>query len=148
MCRIFVTGASESAISDMQAYMDMLNPDIGSDMPKKNETPVDASPKPPPPPTYPPPPPPQSPPLPPPPPSYPAPQPPQEPSSAEFLKVKSNLRHVDSNNGSKEVRTAEGSSCLKPFVRRASELCKHFKCISLFGSLFVRVLQTVFAVQK
>lgn len=90
-----VTGASESAISDMQAYMDMLNPDIGSDMPKKNEIPADVDSKLPPPPTYPPPPPPQSQPVPPPPPSYPAPQPPKEPSSAEFLTVKSNLRHVE-----------------------------------------------------
>lgn len=109
---VFVTGASESAISDMQAYMDMLNPDIGSDMPKKNEIPADATSKPPPPPTYPPPPPPQSPPVPPPPPSYPAPQPPQEPTSAEFLKVKSNLRHVESTTGKKEVRTEVASSCL------------------------------------
>ncbi|TKS77382.1 Espin Autosomal recessive deafness type 36 protein [Collichthys lucidus] len=89
------TGASESAISDMQAYMDMLNPDIGSDMPKKNEIPAGVDSKLPPPPTYPPPPPPQSQTVPPPPPSYPAPQPPTEPSSAEFLTVKSNLRHVE-----------------------------------------------------
>ncbi|XP_042265956.1 espin isoform X4 [Thunnus maccoyii] len=100
------TGASESAISDMQAYMDMLNPDIGSDMPKKNETPADAAQKLPPPPTYPPPPPPQSPPMPPPPPSFPAPQPPQEPSSAEFLKLTpgenhDKLRRVDSNRKSR-----------------------------------------------
>ncbi|XP_040009542.1 espin isoform X2 [Xiphias gladius] len=99
------TGASESAISDMQAYMDMLNPDIGSDIPKKNDMPADATSKPPPPPTFPPPPPPQAPPVPPPPPSYPAPQPPQEPSSAEFLNVKSNLRHVESNTGKKEELT-------------------------------------------
>lgn len=94
---VFVTGASDSAISDMQAYMDMLNPDIGSDIYKKNEIAADVASKPPPPPAYPPPPPPQSLPAPPPPPCYPAPQPPMEPSSAEFLKVKSNLRHVESN---------------------------------------------------
>lgn len=106
--RVFVSGASESVISDMQAYMDMLNPDIGSDVLKKNEVPADAASKPPPPPpAYPPPPPPQSPPAPPPPPSYPAPQPPREPSSAEFLKVKSNLRHVESNTGKKKVRKEE-----------------------------------------
>ncbi|XP_067384722.1 espin isoform X3 [Channa argus] len=97
------TGASETAISDMQAYMDMLNPDISSDMPKENEVPVDNLPKPPPPPPmYPPPPPPQIPPVPPPPPSYPAPHPTKEPSSAEFLKVKSNLRHVESTTGKKQ----------------------------------------------
>lgn len=100
-------GASDSAISDMQAYMDMLNPDIGSDVHKKNSTPSasDAVSNPPPPPTYPPPPPPLgSLPTPPPPPSYPAPQLPREPSSAEFLKVKSNLRHVESNAEKKKVR--------------------------------------------
>lgn len=100
-------GASDSAISDMQAYMDMLNPDISSDVKKKNSTPSafhDVS-NPPPPPTYPPPPPPPgSLPTPPPPPTYPAPQPPMEPSSAEFLKVKSNLRHVESNAEKKKVR--------------------------------------------
>ena len=50
MGRVFVTGATESAISDMQAYMDMLNPDIGTDPPKKSEMPADAASKPPPPP--------------------------------------------------------------------------------------------------
>lgn len=112
MGRVFVTGASESAISDMQAYMDMLNPDIGSNTTKKTEVPADAASKPPPPPTYPPPPPPQSPPVPPPPPSYPAPQPPKEPSSVEFLKVKSNLRHVESDAGKKEVSTEVVGHCL------------------------------------
>ncbi|XP_034001032.1 espin-like [Trematomus bernacchii] len=97
------TGASESAISDMQAYMDMLNPDIRSEVTKKNEIPSDAASKPPPPPTYPPPPPPQTPPSPPPPPSFQAPTPPKEPTSAEFLKVKSNLRHVDSNTSKTEL---------------------------------------------
>ncbi|KAK5923448.1 hypothetical protein CgunFtcFv8_000417 [Champsocephalus gunnari] len=99
------TGASESAISDMQAYMDMLNPDIRSEVTKKNEIPSDAASKPPPPPTYPPPPPPQAPPSPPPPPSFQAPTPPKEPTSAEFLKVKSNLRHVDSNTSKTEQLT-------------------------------------------
>lgn len=84
--------------------MDMLNPDIGSDGIKKSDTPADATSKLPPPPTYPPPPPPLTPPAPPPPPCYPAPQPPQEPSPAEFLKVKSNLRHVKGNTNKKEVR--------------------------------------------
>lgn len=103
----FAAGVSDSAISDMQAYMDMLNPDISSDEHKNNSTPSasDAVSNPPPPPTYPPPPPPPgSLPTPPPPPSYPAPQPPMEPSSAEFLKVKSNLRHVESSDKKKKVR--------------------------------------------
>uniref|UniRef100_A0A3B3BF70 Espin n=1 Tax=Oryzias melastigma TaxID=30732 RepID=A0A3B3BF70_ORYME len=92
---------SKSAISDMQAYMDMLNPDINT----KNEMHFDAATKAPPPPAFPPPPPPppHSPPAPPPPPSYPAPQPPQEPTSAEFLKVKSNLRHVENSTSKTEI---------------------------------------------
>ncbi|XP_007553534.1 espin [Poecilia formosa] len=98
-------GASESAISDMQAYMDMLNPDIGADTASRNEIRADGVPNPPPPPTYPPPPPPRAPPNLPPAPSYPAPPPPQEPQSAEFLKVKSNLRHVDSKSSKKEQLT-------------------------------------------
>lgn len=89
--------------------MDMLNPDIGSDAHEKKGAPSASSAvsNPPPPPTYPPPlppPPPGSLPTPPPPPSYPAPQPPMEPSSAEFLKVKSNLRHVESNAEKRKVR--------------------------------------------
>uniref|UniRef100_A0A1A8E5U2 Espin n=1 Tax=Nothobranchius kadleci TaxID=1051664 RepID=A0A1A8E5U2_NOTKA len=80
--------------------MDMLNPDIRTDAPKRIEAPGGGIPKPPPPPTCPPPPPPKSPPEPPPPPNYPAPQPPQEPLPAEFLKVKSNLRHVESMSAS------------------------------------------------
>ena len=81
----------------------MLNPESSSDRSKGNEIPAEASKPPPPPPTYPPPPPPQCPPTPPPPPSYPAPQAPKEPTSTEFLKVKSNLRHVESNTGKKKV---------------------------------------------
>uniref|UniRef100_A0A672YSB3 Espin n=1 Tax=Sphaeramia orbicularis TaxID=375764 RepID=A0A672YSB3_9TELE len=106
---------SKSAITDMQAYMDMLNPDIGNETPKKSEIPAeDAAKPPPPPPTYPPPPPPQAPPMPPPPPSFPAPPPPQEPQPAEFLKVKSNLRHVDSNPpAKKELSTGEGHDKLR-----------------------------------
>ncbi|XP_061759730.1 espin isoform X2 [Nerophis ophidion] len=105
------TGASQTAISDMQAYMDMLNPDLDSDRPKKGHS--DSEPELPPPPTYPPPPPPHSPPLPPPPPGYPAPKPPQEPSSAEFLKVKSNLRHVDGNGKKKELTVGENHENLR-----------------------------------
>nr|XP_046253310.1 espin isoform X2 [Scatophagus argus] len=107
------TGASESAISDMQAYMDMLNPETGSSIPKNNEITADAASKPPPPPTYPAPPPPQFPPAPPPPPSYPAPEPPKEPSSAEFLKVKSNLRHVECNSGKKKLTPGESHDKLR-----------------------------------
>ncbi|PWA30876.1 hypothetical protein CCH79_00010605 [Gambusia affinis] len=103
-------GASESAISDMQAYMDMLNPDIGADTANRNEIKADGVPNPP---TYPPPPPPQAPPDLPPAPSYPAPPPPQEPQSAEFLKVKSNLRHVDSKSSKKELTPGESHEKLR-----------------------------------
>lgn len=107
MGRVRPSGASESAITDMQAYMDMLNPDLGSEATRSSE--VGSQPPPPPayPPPPPPPPPPQCPPIPPPPPGYPAPKPPpKEPSSAEFLKVKSNLRHVESNT-KKKVRAED-----------------------------------------
>lgn len=103
---VCASGASESAITDMQAYMDMLNPDLGSEATRSSEAESRA----PPPPAYPPPPPPppQCPPIPPPPPGYPAPKPPpREPSSAEFLKVKSNLRHVESNTTKKKVRAED-----------------------------------------
>lgn len=101
----------------MQAYMDMLNPDIGADTANRNEIRADGVPNPPPPPTYPPPPPPQAPPDLPPAPSYPAPPPPQEPQSAEFLKVKSNLRHVDSKSSKKEVRTVLARACFQFFSK-------------------------------
>uniref|UniRef100_A0A3P9PU65 Espin n=1 Tax=Poecilia reticulata TaxID=8081 RepID=A0A3P9PU65_POERE len=106
---------SKSAISDMQAYMDMLNPDIGADTASRNKIRADGVPNPPPPPTYPPPPPPppQAPPDLPPAPSYPAPPPPQEPQSAEFLKVKSNLRHVDSKSSKKELTLGESHEKLR-----------------------------------
>lgn len=90
----YTQGTSETAITDMQTYMDMLNPDIPvGDQNKKG---------PPPPPTFPPPPPPGSSQIPPPPPTYPAPNLSEE-ESAEFLKVKSNLRHVDNHTVKKEV---------------------------------------------
>uniref|UniRef100_A0AAV2M0I0 WH2 domain-containing protein n=1 Tax=Knipowitschia caucasica TaxID=637954 RepID=A0AAV2M0I0_KNICA len=99
-----VTGAGDSSISDMQAYMDMLNPDTQAKAPNP----------PPPPPGYPPPPPPPGPPVPPPPPGFPAPQaPPKEQTSAEFLKVKSNLRHVESSAGKNKLTVGEGHDKLR-----------------------------------
>lgn len=93
----FIKGNSETAITDMQTYMDMLNPDVTvGEQNKKGPS------QPPPPPTFPPPPPPGSSQIPPPPPTYPAPNLPEE-ESAEFLKVKSNLRHVDNSTVNKEV---------------------------------------------
>uniref|UniRef100_A0A3B4EN32 WH2 domain-containing protein n=1 Tax=Pygocentrus nattereri TaxID=42514 RepID=A0A3B4EN32_PYGNA len=96
-------GGSVSAISDMETYMEMLNPDVTEGVPKKEEPA-----QPPPPPTFPPPPPPppNSSYVPPPPPTYPAPSPPEEQGSAEFLKVKSNLRRVDNDAVKKKELTA------------------------------------------
>ncbi|XP_056629152.1 espin isoform X1 [Triplophysa dalaica] len=76
--------AGDSVITDMQAYMDMLNPDVTE--------PAHL----PPPPTFPPPPPPSN--VPPP------PKTPQEDetASAEYLKVKRNLRRVETDGGIKE----------------------------------------------
>uniref|UniRef100_A0A4W4E7N5 WH2 domain-containing protein n=1 Tax=Electrophorus electricus TaxID=8005 RepID=A0A4W4E7N5_ELEEL len=92
-----------SSITDMQTYMDMLNPDeaVGG---RKEEEPA----QPPPPPSFPPPaPPPNSAHHLPPPPMYPAPTPPEEAASAEFLKVKSNLRRVDNCTVKKELSEGE-----------------------------------------
>uniref|UniRef100_A0A3Q3WM11 WH2 domain-containing protein n=1 Tax=Mola mola TaxID=94237 RepID=A0A3Q3WM11_MOLML len=44
---------------------------------------------------------------------YPAPQAPKEPTSAEFLKVKSHLRHVDSNTGKKKLTPGESHDKLR-----------------------------------
>lgn len=98
----------------MQTYMDMLNPDVGADTPKREEPATPAHP--PPPPAFPPPPPPLDPSkLPPPPPGYPAPLPPEETPSADmYLKVKSNLRHVESD--------AKKVSCLNPPKRISEKL--------------------------
>ncbi|XP_058858117.1 espin-like isoform X5 [Acipenser ruthenus] len=92
-------GAPETAITDMQAYMDMLNPDLGSEAQKKG------APTAPPPPSFSPPPPPSVTPTSlPPPPSYPAPSPPEDQPSAEiYLHVKNNLRHVESGALKKEL---------------------------------------------
>lgn len=77
----------------------MLNPDVaGSSQDAKEPAHL------PPPPTFPPPPPPSdSSHIPPPPPAYPPPKPPEEEASAEYLKVKKNLRRVDNDVVKKEV---------------------------------------------
>uniref|UniRef100_A0A4W3GTY3 WH2 domain-containing protein n=1 Tax=Callorhinchus milii TaxID=7868 RepID=A0A4W3GTY3_CALMI len=85
--------AQGPAISDMQEYMDMLNPETGPRRHKAENTP------PPPAPSFPPPLPPT--PVnsePPPPPGYPAPNPPEvQPSGEMYMQVKSNLRRVDND---------------------------------------------------
>ncbi|KAJ8388934.1 hypothetical protein AAFF_G00124950 [Aldrovandia affinis] len=104
------TGASETAISDMQTYMDMLNPDVAAET--RNKGAPDAV-VPPPPPAFPPPPPPLPPAsaqLLPPHPRYPPPTPPEgQPSAEIYLKVKSSLRHVEPDSIKREVKTE--SSC-------------------------------------
>ncbi|KAI2661248.1 Espin [Labeo rohita] len=94
------SGGEDSAITDMQAYMDMLNPDVADGSQNAKEHPAHL----PPPPTFPPPPPPSnSSHIPPPPPAYPPPKPPEEEASAEYLKVKRNLRRVDNDVAKKEA---------------------------------------------
>ncbi|KAM9431616.1 espin isoform 2-T2 [Salvelinus alpinus] len=90
-------GPTESTINDMQTYMDMLNPDVGGGVPNSKDPATNATTQqpPPPPPAFPPPPPPDCPSQLPPPPGYPPPQPPEDSDAEIYLKVKSNLRHVE-----------------------------------------------------
>ncbi|XP_069096114.1 espin isoform X2 [Pleurodeles waltl] len=98
----------ESTIGDMQAYMDMLNPEIGPHGSKKGGETAASLPQPPPlpplppPPGFPAPPPPPDSKLPPP-PSYPAPIPPEgQPTAEIYVQAKNNLRHIDSELVSRE----------------------------------------------
>ncbi|XP_069730687.1 espin isoform X2 [Phaenicophaeus curvirostris] len=97
----------EPVLADMQAYMDMLDPE----MRPRGRGPVGEGPPPPPPPTFPPPPPP--PPStrpPPPPPGYPAPAPPAAPHTADiYVRAKNNLRHVESQALRRELASRESS---------------------------------------
>ncbi|CAM4673675.1 espin [Caretta caretta] len=95
----------ETTITDMQTYMDMLNPEIRPrDGKREGEAP------PPPPPSFPPPPPPPNSKLPPPPPGYPAPEPPEAQHTAEmYVQAKNNLRHVESEVLKKELSTHNSS---------------------------------------
>ncbi|KAJ6666205.1 hypothetical protein lerEdw1_001110 [Lerista edwardsae] len=93
-------GVPETTITDMQTYMDMLNPDLAPGRGKKGN---DASL--PPPPNFPAPPPPPNTKVPPPPPGYPAPNPPEVQHTAEiYVQAKNNLRHVESEVLKREVR--------------------------------------------
>ncbi|KAI5101489.1 espin isoform X2 [Silurus meridionalis] len=103
-----VTGSPETAITDMQTYMDMLNPEHTAGDQNKKGSPS----PPPPPPTFPPPLPPGTSQILPPPPTYPAPNLPEE-ESVEFLKVKSNLRHVENYTMKKELSGGENSDRLR-----------------------------------
>ncbi|XP_038015630.1 LOW QUALITY PROTEIN: espin [Motacilla alba alba] len=97
----------EPALADMQAYMDMLDPE----MRPRGRGPAGEGPPPPPPPAFPPPPPP--PPTtrpPPPPPGYPAPAPPAAPHTADiYVRAKNNLRHVESQALRRELASRDSS---------------------------------------
>uniref|UniRef100_A0A6I8P751 Espin n=1 Tax=Ornithorhynchus anatinus TaxID=9258 RepID=A0A6I8P751_ORNAN len=90
--------------TDMQNYMDMLNPEINPHETKKGSLAA-----PPPPPSFPPPPPP--PPnaeLPPPPPGYPAPRPPNgQPTADIYVQAKNSLRHVESQVLKRELSSRD-----------------------------------------
>ncbi|KAM6236678.1 espin isoform 2-T2 [Spheniscus humboldti] len=101
------TRVPEPALADMQAYMDMLDPETRP----RGRGPAGEGPPPPPPPAFPPPPPP--PPAarpPPPPPGYPAPAPPAAPHTADiYVRAKNNLRHVESQALRRELASRESS---------------------------------------
>ncbi|XP_040444211.1 espin isoform X1 [Falco naumanni] len=100
-------GVPAPALADMQAYMDMLDPETWP----RGRGLAGEGPLPPPPPTFPPPPPP--PPAtrpPPPPPDYPAPAPPAAPHTADiYVRAKNNLRHVESQALRRELASRESS---------------------------------------
>ncbi|XP_071432017.1 espin isoform X2 [Pithys albifrons albifrons] len=105
--RLPCAGVPEPALADMQAYMDMLDPE----MRPRGRGPAGEGPLPPPPPAFPPPPPP--PPAirpPPPPPGYPAPAPPAAPHTADiYVRAKNNLRHVESQALRRELASRDTS---------------------------------------
>ncbi|XP_052547729.1 espin isoform X2 [Tympanuchus pallidicinctus] len=95
----------EPALTDMQAYMDMLNPET-----RPRGRGLASEGPPPPPPSFPPPPPPPATRPPPPPPGYPAPAPPVAPDTADiYVRAKNNLRHVESQALRRELVSREGS---------------------------------------
>ncbi|XP_068772263.1 espin isoform X2 [Struthio camelus] len=93
-----------TALTDMQAYMDMLDPELRP----RGRGPGGEGP--PPPPGFPPPPPPPGArPLPPPPPGYPAPTPPAQHTADIYVRAKNNLRHVESQTLHRELASRESS---------------------------------------
>ncbi|KAM4650427.1 espin isoform 2-T2 [Discoglossus pictus] len=108
----------ETAIHDMQTYMDMLNPEVGPNGSKKDDNPVIP---PPPPPGFPPPPPPPPDSRLPPPPCYPAPCPPEGQHTSEiYVQAKNNLRHVESESLNEELPSRENS----PEGLRRADSCR------------------------
>ncbi|XP_031818813.1 espin isoform X4 [Sarcophilus harrisii] len=94
-----------STVTDMQTYMDMLNPEMGLHCRKRGGPST-----PPPPPSFPPPPPPPGTQMPPPPPAYPAPKPPSGQHTADiYVQAKSKLRHVEREALKREAALLSGS---------------------------------------
>ncbi|XP_036600237.1 espin isoform X1 [Trichosurus vulpecula] len=97
-------GLRNSTVTDMQTYMDMLNPEMGLHGRKKGGPTT-----PPPPPSFPPPPPPPGTQMPPPPPTYPAPKPPSGQHTADiYVQAKSKLRHVEKEALKRELSSRDG----------------------------------------
>ncbi|KAG9481996.1 hypothetical protein GDO78_010949 [Eleutherodactylus coqui] len=114
----FEVGPPETAITDMQTYMDMLNPEVDPCGSKKMDP---TSNSPPPPPAFPPPPPPAVDIALPPPPCYPAPSPPEGQHPSEiYVQAKNNLRHVESEVLNEELTSREGS----PEGLRRADSCR------------------------
>ncbi|XP_053546364.1 espin isoform X2 [Bombina bombina] len=101
------TRPPDAAINNMQTYMDMLDPEVGSNGNKKDER---TAIPPPPPPGFPPPPPPVPDSRLPPPPCYPAPSPPEgEHTSDIYVQAKNNLRHIESEALNEQLPSRENS---------------------------------------
>uniref|UniRef100_A0A4X2MDR9 Espin n=1 Tax=Vombatus ursinus TaxID=29139 RepID=A0A4X2MDR9_VOMUR len=102
-------GLSNSTVTDMQTYMDMLNPEMGLHGRKKGGPTT-----PPPPPSFPPPPPPPGTQMPPPPPAYPAPKPRSGQHTADiYVQAKSKLRHVEKEALKRELSSRDGHDGLR-----------------------------------
>uniref|UniRef100_A0A2K5N542 Espin n=1 Tax=Cercocebus atys TaxID=9531 RepID=A0A2K5N542_CERAT len=100
---------SSTRATDIQSYMDMLNPELG--LPRGM---IGKPTPPPPPPSFPPPPPPPGTQLPPPPPGYPAPKPPVGPQAADiYMQTKNKLRHVQTEALKKEPSSCDGHDGLR-----------------------------------
>ncbi|XP_056397776.1 espin [Hyla sarda] len=109
----------EAAMTDMQTYMDMLNPEVDPSGNKKTDPTTNP---PPPPPAFPPPPPPPPDTSLPPPPCYPAPSPPEGQHTSEmYVQAKNNLRHVESEVLNEEHLTSREGS---PEGLRRADSCR------------------------
>ncbi|KAG8568656.1 hypothetical protein GDO81_014092 [Engystomops pustulosus] len=102
----------ETAITDMQTYMDMLNPEVNPGGSKKVDPTINP---PPPPPAFPPPPPPAPDASLPPPPCYPAPSPPEGQHTSEiYVQAKNNLRHVEKVKALRQRKSTKSFNMMSP----------------------------------